>query len=236
VKWQRFFMETFMKRSEINHIIKESIKFFNRMNFKLPEWGYWKLSDWKKVNPEDIREIVENMLGWDITDYGGNNFNKKGLILFTLRNGNLKKDKKRYAEKIMIIKKDQEAPMHFHWKKMEDIINRGGGILAIECYMSDGNENKSKKSFSIKIDGISRTIKAGNIVRLNPGESICLEPGIYHSFTAEKADVLVGEVSSVNDDKTDNRFFEKQGRFPEIEEDVLPEYLMVNDYKKFLSL
>lgn len=31
--------------------------------------------------------------------------------------------------------------------------------------------------------------------------------------------VLVGEVSKVNDDRTDNRFLEDQGRFPAIEED-----------------
>jgi D-lyxose isomerase len=42
--------------------------------------------------------------------------------------------------------------------------------------------------------------------------------------------VLVGEVSTVNDDSTDNRFFEPVGRFPEIIEDVAPRHLLVGDY------
>ncbi len=56
------------------------------------------------------------------------------------------------------------------------------------------------------------------------------------SFIGEtgKGKVLVGEVSAVNDDHTDNRFLEKLGRFPEIAEDVQPGHLLVGDYDKFL--
>ena|SRR5690554_1431468 len=43
------------------------------------------------------------MLGWDITDFGSGEFYKRGLFLFTLRNGKYKVDKKPYAEKIMIV-------------------------------------------------------------------------------------------------------------------------------------
>jgi D-lyxose ketol-isomerase len=42
--------------------------------------------------------------------------------------------------------------------------------------------------------------------------------------------VLCGEVSLVNDDHTDNRFYEPAGRFPEIEEDEPPLHLLVTDY------
>ncbi len=41
--------------------------------------------------------------------------------------------------------------------------------------------------------------------------------------------VLVDEVSSVNEDESDNRFLEN-ARFPEIEEDEKPFYLLCNDY------
>ncbi|MDD3366556.1 MAG: D-lyxose/D-mannose family sugar isomerase, partial [Sphaerochaetaceae bacterium] len=34
----------------------------------------------------------------------------------------------------------------------------------------------------------------------------------------------------VNDDNTDNRFFEDVGRFPAIEEDEAPLHLLVSDY------
>jgi D-lyxose ketol-isomerase len=37
----------------------------------------------------------------------------------------------------------------------------------------------------------------------------------------------------VNDDRTDNRFYEPIGRFPEIEEDVPPLYLLTEDYAKY---
>ncbi len=218
-------------------MINESIKFFNSMNFILPVWGYWSLNDWKKCS-EDYSEIVDNMLGWDLTDYGGGSFNEKGLILFTIRNGNLKKDKKPYAEKIMISEELQDAPMHFHWSKMEDIINRNGGNLIIELYGSTIDEKLSKEPVNVKIDGIKKTVQAGGKIILKPGESICLEQGIYHRFYAEKGHgkVMIGEVSMFNDDNTDNRFYEPQGRFPVIEEDELPAYLLVNDYKKFLQL
>ena len=47
-------------------------------------------------------------------------------------------------------------------------------------------------------------------------------------------DVLIGEVSTVNDDNTDNIFREDIGRFSEIEEDEAPRHLLVSDYDKFL--
>jgi hypothetical protein len=46
--------------------------------------------------------------------------------------------------------------------------------------------------------------------------------------------VLIGEVSLVNDDAKDNRFYAPVGRFPEIIEDVKPLHLLVNDYEKYL--
>ncbi|HSO88288.1 MAG TPA: D-lyxose/D-mannose family sugar isomerase [Draconibacterium sp.] len=224
-----------MKRSEINQLIRESIEFFDKMNFKLPPWGYWEPKDWKGKY-DTCSEIVDNMLGWDLTDFGSNDFHRRGLILFTIRNGNFKKDKKPYAEKAMIVEEIQETPMHFHWSKMEDIINRGGGNLVLELYASDNKEAFSDAEFDIKIDGVKHHLKPNSTVILTPGESICLEQGIYHRFYGEpgKGKVFVGEVSAVNDDTSDNRFFEPVGRFPEIEEDEAPIHLLASDYKKFI--
>jgi D-lyxose ketol-isomerase len=224
-----------MKRSEINQLIRDSIDFFNEMNFKLPPWAYWTPEEWKGKY-DTCNEIVDNMLGWDLTDFGSGDFHKRGLILFAIRNGNQKLDKKIYAEKIMIVEENQITPMHFHWSKMEDIINRGGGNLVIDLYKSDKDENFSQEDFEVKIDGISRTISAGGQVILTPGESICLEQGIYHKFYGEsgKGKVLVGEVSAVNDDSKDNRFYEKVGRFPDIIEDEKPLHLLASDYKKYI--
>jgi D-lyxose ketol-isomerase len=224
-----------MKRSEINLLIRESIEFFNRMNFKLPPWAFWRPADWKGKY-ETCSEITDNMLGWDLTDFGSGDFHRRGLILFTLRNGNLKKDKKAYAEKAMIVEENQETPMHFHWGKMEDIINRGGGNLVLELFASDEKEQLSEAEFDIQIDGVKHHLGPNARVVLKPGESICLEQGIYHRFYGEpgKGKVFVGEVSAVNDDTSDNRFLDPVGRFPEIEEDEEPLHLLVSDYRNFI--
>jgi D-lyxose ketol-isomerase len=224
-----------MKRSEINLLIRNSINFFNQMNFKLPPWAFWKPEDWKGKYPS-CQEIIDNMLGWDLTDFGSNDFHKVGLILFTIRNGNLNKDHKPYAEKVMIVEEMQETPMHFHWSKMEDIINRGGGNLVIELFKSSKKETLSNETFIVKTDGIARQVNPGGKVILSPGESICLEQGIYHRFYGEngKGRVMVGEVSAVNDDTSDNRFLDPVGRFPKIEEDEKLIHLLVSDYKKYL--
>lgn len=132
----------------------------------------------------------------------------------------------------MILKENQTCPMHFHWKKREDIINRGGGNLVIELYLADKQEQLSKQSFRVSVDGVSRSCKPGEKLILSPGESICLEPFIYHKFHGEpgKGTVIVGEVSDVNDDINDNRFHTPLKRFPEIVEDEPPRHLLCNEY------
>jgi len=224
-----------VKRSEINRLIREALDFFNDMNFKLPPWGYWSNEDWKK-NRNDCDEILKNQLGWDLTDLERMIFRVQDCFLFTIRNGNLKYDRKPYAEKIMIVDEEQVTPMHFHWSKMEDIVNRGGGNLMMELYNSDENEEFTDQPFEVSMDGIRKVLDPGSIIRLAPGESITLYQGLYHKFYGEpgKGKVMVGEVSAVNDDHTDNRFYDELGRFPEIEEDEPPVHLLVGDYEKYL--
>lgn len=224
-----------MKRSEINQILKNAKAFMAEKQFVLPPWAYWSVEDWKK-NRENTTEIIDNMLGWDITDFGSGDFYKRGLFLFTIRNGKFGVDRKPYAEKIMIVEENQETPMHFHWSKMEDIINRGGGNLVIELYNSTKDEKLDTSDVVVKVDGVKRIVPAGGKVVLTPGESVCLEQGNYHRFYGEasKGKVLVGEVSMVNDDSNDNCFYEEIGRFPVIEEDEQPVHLLASDYSKFL--
>ena len=220
-----------MKRSEINHYIEDSIDFFRENNFYLPRWAFYSPEDWQHANAT-YREIINNMLGWDLTDFGSGEFLQTGLLLFTLRNGNPAKDLKPYAEKIMVVRENQVTPMHFHSSKMEDIINRGGGNLVIKIYGSTPQGKFSTEAVELKVDGISRAVNPGGKIVLKPGESICLEQGVYHSFWGESGTgkVLVGEVSMVNDDVSDNYFHEKQGRFAQVIEDVPPKYLLAVDY------
>lgn len=223
-----------MKRSEINQLMQEAVEFFDEFKFKLPAWAYYSPEQWKSLGPE-ADEIRKNMLGWDITDFGLGDFHKQGLLLFTIRNGNYNdpNNLKTYAEKIMIVREEQITPMHCHNLKLEDIINRGGGNLCIQLYLADENGELSDKPGRVSTDGIVRAFNPGDIVTLTPGESITLEPRVYHKFWGEKDKgmVLVGEVSQVNDDNMDNVFYDKCGRFPEIEEDEPPLYLLCSEYE-----
>lgn len=225
-----------MKRSEINEILRNAVAFAQEKNFILPPFAFWSKKDWEDKG-EEYNEIRDNMLGWDITDFGSGDFHKVGLLMFTLRNGNFndKKYTKTYAEKLLITEVGQVTPFHFHFKKMEDIINRGGGTLVMQLYNSDENGGFADTDVPVSQDGRNYFVKAGSIIRINPGESVTFYPGCYHQFWAEGDTVLIGEVSKVNDDRVDNRFYNEVGRFPEIEEDEEPLYLMSMDYPGFFG-
>lgn len=223
-----------MKRSEINQCIKNMEALIKTHGFCLPPFCDWTPVEWEKKSHE-YDEIRDNMLGWDITDYGLGNFEKVGFALITLRNGNQnnQKYKKVYAEKLLMLKEGQHSPMHFHWSKSEDIINRGGGILLIHVYNATKDEELDKVSdVCVNSDGASYYVPAGTAVELKPGQSITLWPYQYHDFDVKEGsgDVLIGEVSMCNDDNTDNRFNPPVGRFPEIEEDEEPYRLLCNEY------
>ncbi len=222
-----------MKRSEINQLMRDAVAFFKKHRFALPGWACYSVKQWKKLGTE-ADEIRQNQLGWDITDFGLDEFFKTGLLLFTIRNGNLKNpaNLKTYCEKVMIVREEQVTPMHFHNSKMEDIINRGGGNLCIQLYNATDENALAEAPGLISIDGIVRTFLAGEILILKPGESISLPQRLYHKFWGEKGkgSVLVGEVSAINDDTSDNIFYEKCGRFPAIEEDEVPLHLLCAEY------
>ncbi|MBR0599843.1 D-lyxose/D-mannose family sugar isomerase [Sinanaerobacter chloroacetimidivorans] len=220
-----------MKRSQINALIKDTMAWLEEKNVYLPPFAYWSPSEWASKGHE-YDEIRKNMLGWDVTDYGRGDFNKVGLLLFTIRNGNLNNPEyaKPYAEKMLISQVEQLSPNHFHWYKMEDIINRGGGTLLLQLWNSTTGEGLADTEVTVRIDGKVHTVPAGGEVFLKPGESITITPGIYHLFTAKDEKVLAWEVSMVNDDNTDNRFYETQERFTYIEEDEPAEFLLCNEY------
>ncbi len=223
-----------MKRSEINAALREMEQMTKRCGFSLPPFCNFTPQEWQEKGHE-WDEVRDNMLGWDITDYGMGDFDRLGFSLITLRNGNLKLDKypKTYAEKLLYLKEGQYSPMHFHWFKMEDIINRGGGNVLVRVYNSTAQEELDRESpVTVQLDGRTCTVPAGSQLRLTPGESITVTPGLYHDFEVEPGHgpVLLGEVSQCNDDNSDNRFYEKLGRFPAIEEDEPPYRLLCNEY------
>lgn len=228
-----------MKRSEINDIIRRANDFLDAHRFYLPPFAYWTPEEWRTKGRE-VSEIARRRLGWDITDFGSGDFEREGLFLFTIRNGDpadLGSGRgKLYAEKVLIVEPEQVTPLHLHRVKTEDIINRGGGDLAVKLYRSTPEGDLDDRDVVVEVDGVMRTISAGGTIVLRPGESVTLTDGLYHEFWGIDETVLVGEVSLVNDDATDNYFHEEIGRFPDIEEDEPPLYLLVNDYDEYVNV
>lgn len=227
-----------MKRSDINRIIREAEVFMRSFGYILPPFAHWSPAEMQARRAE-IGNIVDANLGWDITDFGLGDFDTSGLFLFTARNGRFEDLQKGrgmlYAEKAMISREGQLTPSHTHRLKAEDIINRGGGTLVVELFgETDGRLDRAKGT-RVFCDGLQRVLSAGETLRLAPGESVTLMPGDWHAFWAENADVFVAEVSTVNDDTTDNIFENPDvSRFSGIEEDEAPVHLLVSDYATWL--
>jgi D-lyxose ketol-isomerase len=228
-----------MKRSEINRYISEAAAFFAANMFALPPFASWTPEDWRHLGNEAI-ELRTQHLGWDVTDFNSGDFNARGLTLFTIRNGHSSQPEtaKPYAEKIMYVRDHQLTPFHYHAIKTEDIINRGHantGRLVVQLYASTPSDSGkaarlANTPITVICDGITRQIEPGGTLTLGPGESITLPPFLYHAFHAIDGDALIGEVSSTNDDATDNYFYEPLGRYPKIDEDEPPLRLLCTEY------
>jgi D-lyxose ketol-isomerase len=185
------------------------------------------------------------MLGWDVTDFGSNDFYNIGRTLFTLRNGkkNSRKYPKEYAEKLLIDPAGQRAPAHFHRSKREDLICIAGGNMLVQLTKADEQGQPSDEQVSVQIDGHATLLEAGAIIRLRPGMSVCITPFTIHQFWGEEGTghiidgvyyTISREISSVCDDWSDNVFFDaKFTRFPDIEEDEMPGYYLCNEYPVF---
>ena len=219
-----------MKRSEINAAIAHAKALLAENNIALPFFGY--------TTPEEIRacdltRIKAVMLGWDVTDFGSDDFRKVGATLFTVRNGDVKHPGigTPYAEKYIIMAGEQEIPMHYHMMKTEDIINRAGGDLMNQVYNSKPDRSLDTETpVELWLDGVKRSFAPGEVIRVTTGNSVTLTPYVYHRFFAEGGDVIVGEVSSINDDNADNVFLTPSERFTGIDEDAAPLHLLCNEY------
>ena len=61
--------------------------FIGGYRFKLSPFAFWSGEDWADKGPA-YNEIRDNMLGWDITVFGSIDSFRRGLLMFTIRNGN----------------------------------------------------------------------------------------------------------------------------------------------------
>jgi D-lyxose ketol-isomerase len=223
-----------VKRSEVNALIENAISLLNEHEIRLPPFAYWTPQEWRRKGPE-CDEIRGCKLGWDITDFGSGRFPEVGLVVFTVRNGHHSLEpytRKTYAEKVLIVRENQRTPMHHHFSKSEDIICRCGGNLLCRVFNLGPDGGLDTTPVEASLDGVRRRVAPGHVFQLTPGMSITLTPHLYHEFWAEAGTgaAIAGEVSSVNDDDTDNAFLEKVGRFPRIEEDVPATHLLCTEY------
>jgi hypothetical protein len=230
-----------LKRSTINESVHTAKIVLAHFGIHLPAFAYWNERQWIEAGPA-YDEIRECMLGWDVTDFGSRDFENIGRTLFTVRNGrlNIPGYPKQYAEKWLIDPEGQRAPAHFHLSKREDIICRAGGNILVQLTKADPDGNPSNESFPVQVDGCTRKLSPGEIVRLHPGESLTIHPRTIHQFWGEEGTgwqlegvgyTLSSEISSVCDDWNDNVFLVDYGvRFPEIEEDEPRTCFLCNEY------
>ncbi len=241
-----------IKRSVVNENIRKVREYMRMRGIPLPPFADYTVEDWKNIEDDEV-EIIENMLGWDVTDFGMGNFDEYGLVLFILRNGNVKKADlypKTYCEKFFLLKAGQKIPSEYHWYRTEDIINRGTGVFEVTLYNAAKEDFEDHEALGRGVNGIYDTsdvevvmdgkkirVPAGGKLRVHPGQSITFTPGMYHQLEAlpEYGDCLMFEVSAASDDSIDNRSHAAGKRYPGIEDDVEPEYLTSSDYAKYIK-
>lgn len=203
-----------MQRSRINRALREAQAMCDRYLWRLPEWASWSPAD-HAANRAQSDWLGERQIGWDVTDYGRGDYDRMGLALLCVRNGiQGDPDEVPYAEKLLFVGQDQEAPFHAHKVKLEDIIVRGGGTLVVE-FTAEGSFATPD---AVRIDGRLTDWRRGP-VKLRAGSGVTIPRGLQHRFWGEGAPVFVAEVSQCNDDKNDNFFLDHVPRFSQIEED-----------------
>lgn len=159
---------------------------------------------------------------WDVTDFGLGDWANYGLVLINLA------EEPEYCEKLMYAEGNMVTPAHCHARKKEDIIARWGSLW-VQLWAGKPSQSEGKR-FTVQINGTPRVVTSGDKVTLHAGERITLVPGVYHEFGPATPKVIIGEVSTANDDLNDNFFVRDDiGRYPEVDEDEPPIVRLLSD-------
>jgi D-lyxose ketol-isomerase len=224
-----------VKRSFVDGRIDRMLEMCGRYGVALPPFALWRDADFR-ANPDAARLIAERGMGWNVVEFKPGRFEREGLTLFTLRMGDWRElgagRGRLYAEKAILAEDGQRAPHHYHVVKTEDIVNRGGARFVVELFKVDQGGAPLKERFRALKDASVLDLAPGGQVRLEPGESLTLEPFVAHAFWAEGGAALAGEVSLANDDSTDNYFLPPLEPFAPIEEDAPARYVTVSDHAR----
>lgn len=159
---------------------------------------------------------------WDVTDFGLGDWRKYGLVLVNLA------EEPEYCEKLMYALEGMTTPAHTHRKKKEDIICRWGR-LGIQLWPAHP-ESATAPTLTVQVDRVPVSIASGSVLELAAGSRVTLVPGVYHEFYPLTSECIIGEVSTANDDLTDNFFVNTEiGRYPGIEEDEAAQIRLVSE-------
>ncbi len=222
-----------MKRSFVDARIDEMQALCDRLGVVLPGFAHWGKADFL-ADPDSAAFIAARGLGWNVVEFRPGAFATDGLTLFTLRMGDWRdlatKRGRLYAEKAIMSLDRQRAPHHYHVVKTEDIVNRGGARFVVELFRVNGHGEPTRDRFHVLKDVSVLDLGPGDQVRLEPGESLTLEPYVAHAFWAEGGTALAGEVSLANDDSTDNYFVPGLAPPGPIVEDAPARRVTVRDY------
>lgn len=224
-----------LSRSVVENAIHEARAAFAHFKMHLPSWAHYPRAQWYQTGA-DHDEIRDCQLGWDVTDFGQGRFEQIGRVLFTLRNGTTKRGgyPKTYCQKYLFDPEGQRAPAHYHLSKREDICCLAGGNILVQLARATPAGGRSTRHLAVAVDGICRTVAAGETIRLSPGMSICIPPRTIHQFWGEEGTGLTvsSEVSSVCDDWSDNVFLTRTERFPQIVEDIPATHCLCHEYPR----
>ena len=224
-----------VKRSFIDARIDRMLELCGRHGVALPPFALWREADFR-ANSDAARLIAGRGIGWNVVEFKPGLFAREGLTLFTLRMGDWRQlgagRGRLYAEKAIVAEDGQRAPHHYHVVKTEDIVNRGGARFVVELFKVDAEGAPLKERFQALKDVTVVDLNPGDQVRLEPGESLTLEPFIAHAFWAEGGATVAGEVSLANDDATDNYFLPPLDPPSPIDEDAPARYVTVGDHAR----
>lgn len=76
-----------MKRSAINQILYQTQEFFSTHHCYLPPFARFSVEMWRKTDKKVWQQALHLKPRRDVTAFGGNDFIRQRLTLFTLRNG-----------------------------------------------------------------------------------------------------------------------------------------------------
>ncbi len=234
-----------MKRSAINVAIDRARENARKNKVGLPAWAGWNP---EQFDDERAAGIRDQGLGWILVDFGVDDFDHCGLIVFVLSNplvdgtgepltattsiGSNEYTPAGFSRKYLFVQSGQSEPHHFHRQKVAKFVTVLSGAVRFELAWADGDKALSDKPVRVQVDGIFHDLQANGDVTLKAGETILLPAELSHIIEViGDEDVIMLETSTANNNNVDNIFPFMTPSATQIEEDEKPRYRQVSEYR-----